>query len=146
MKRKRIAHYVDERETGHSLRITLKRPYRFTEDGEHVRSFDTWKEATDAVNATKPCKCRECDPEWMPRGWIKRKTRTSTNWTKRIDASHQFVIGETITGSYWLTVRKPFEDEEYYTTHHATRMMAFDRAEDVLSRGTWENYLKETFE
>jgi hypothetical protein len=42
------------------LIVTLKRGWRFEDLAEHVRGFDTKREAMQEVRAAKVCKCAEC--------------------------------------------------------------------------------------
>ena len=60
MKHKKIEHWDDERSIGNSLIVTLKQGWRFSEDGEHVRGFDTKREAMTDVRAAVRCGCKEC--------------------------------------------------------------------------------------
>lgn len=60
MKHAKIEHWDDERSIGNSLIVMLKSGFYFTEHGEHVRGFDTKKEAMAEVRAAKPCDCKEC--------------------------------------------------------------------------------------
>ncbi len=62
MKHARIEHWDDEREIGNSLIVTLKRGWRFGEEGEHVRGFDSKREALMEVRAAEPCYCSDCVP------------------------------------------------------------------------------------
>lgn len=55
-----IEHWDDERSIGNSLIVTLKKGLRFDDRGEHVRGFDTVKEAMSAVRAAQPCDCKNC--------------------------------------------------------------------------------------
>lgn len=63
MKHSRIETVDDERSIGNSLIVTLKRGWRFEDMGEHVRGFDTKKEAMQEVRGAKPCTCEECRKE-----------------------------------------------------------------------------------
>jgi hypothetical protein len=60
MKHKRIEHCDDERSIGNSLIITLVSGWRFEDRGEHVRGFDTKREAMAGVKSAKPCNCARC--------------------------------------------------------------------------------------
>jgi hypothetical protein len=60
MKHKKIEYWDDEREIGNSLIVTLMKGWRFEECGEHVRGFDTKREAMAEVRAAKPCDCEQC--------------------------------------------------------------------------------------
>lgn len=60
MKHSKIEHWDDERGIGNSLIVTLKKGWRFEDRGEHVRGFDTKKEAMQEVMAAQPCGCAEC--------------------------------------------------------------------------------------
>lgn len=57
---KKIEHWDDERSIGNSLIVTLVKGWRFEERGEHVRGFDTAKDAMAEVRAAVPCDCTEC--------------------------------------------------------------------------------------
>lgn len=57
---KRIEHWDDERNIGNSLIVTLKTGWRFEQAGEHVRGFDTVKEAMADVRQALPCACSGC--------------------------------------------------------------------------------------
>jgi hypothetical protein len=59
---KKVEHWDDERHIGNSLIVTLKDGWRFTFDGEHVRGFDTVKEANCDVRRAVPCRCKQCVP------------------------------------------------------------------------------------
>jgi hypothetical protein len=58
--KKKIKHFDDERSIGNSLIITLQYGYYFTYPSEHVRGFDSLKEAKQAVKECKPCSCSIC--------------------------------------------------------------------------------------
>jgi hypothetical protein len=60
MKHKRVQHWDDERGMGNSLIVTLIKGWRFKEPGEHVRGFDTKREALADVQAAKRCDCDAC--------------------------------------------------------------------------------------
>lgn len=60
MKHKKVEHWDDERSIGNSLIVTLKKGWRFFEDGEHVRGFDTKRDAMADVRAAIKCQCEEC--------------------------------------------------------------------------------------
>ena len=60
MKHKKIKHWDDERDIGNSLIVTLHYGWRFGEDGEHVRGFDTKSDAMREVRGAKVCDCAEC--------------------------------------------------------------------------------------
>lgn len=60
MKHKKIEHWDDERDIGNSLIVTLVKGFRFEDESEHVRGFDTPKEALQEVRAAKPCHCETC--------------------------------------------------------------------------------------
>lgn len=57
---KKIEHWDDERSIDNSLIVTLKKGWRFEEHGEHVRGFDTVKEAMAEVRSAQPCDCKVC--------------------------------------------------------------------------------------
>jgi hypothetical protein len=57
---KRIEHWDDERSIGNSLIVTLLPGLRFEEDGEHVRGFDTVKDAMRDVRTATRCGCEMC--------------------------------------------------------------------------------------
>lgn len=40
--------------------VTLKKGWRFSEDGEPVRGFDTIQDAMEDVRAGQMCKCNTC--------------------------------------------------------------------------------------
>lgn len=67
MRHPKVQHWDDERGIGNSLIVTLKKGWRFDERGEHVRGFDTVREAILGVKAAQPCDCDLCqgntDPE-----------------------------------------------------------------------------------
>lgn len=62
---KRIEHWDDERSLGNSLIVSLKPGYAFnfadTPNAEHVRGFDTVKEAMRDVRKATVCKCYLCE-------------------------------------------------------------------------------------
>jgi hypothetical protein len=60
MKHAKIETVDDERDIGNSLIVTLKRGWRFEDIGEHVRGYDTKREAIKEVRASKPCACDQC--------------------------------------------------------------------------------------
>ena len=60
MKHAKIEHWDDERSMGNSLIVTLKKGWRFSEVGEHVRGFDTKAEAAKEGRNAAACKCKEC--------------------------------------------------------------------------------------
>lgn len=60
VKHAKIENWDDERSIGNSLIVTLKRGWRFEDLAEHVRGFDTKREAMQEVRAAKVCKCAEC--------------------------------------------------------------------------------------
>lgn len=60
MKHSRIETVDDERAIGNSLIVTLKRGWRFEDMGEHVRGYDTKREAMQEVRTARPCTCSEC--------------------------------------------------------------------------------------
>jgi hypothetical protein len=60
MKHKKIEFWDDERNIGNSLIVTLTKGWRFEERGEHVRGFDTKREAMAEVRAAKRCDCEQC--------------------------------------------------------------------------------------
>jgi hypothetical protein len=56
----RILHWDDERSIGNSLIVTLAGGWKFSADplsNEHVRGFDTVKEAMAEVRSAIPCDC-----------------------------------------------------------------------------------------
>lgn len=57
---KKIEHWDDERSIENSLIVTLKKGWYFGERGEHVRGFDTVKEAMQEVVESQPCDCSVC--------------------------------------------------------------------------------------
>ena len=60
MRSKKVEYWDDERDIGNSLIVTLHYGWRFSEDGEHVRGFDTVREANRAVKSAVKCHCGEC--------------------------------------------------------------------------------------
>jgi hypothetical protein len=60
MKHPKIEVVDDERNIGNSLIVTLKKGWRFTEDGEHVRGFDTKSDAMAEVRQSVKCYCSDC--------------------------------------------------------------------------------------
>jgi hypothetical protein len=60
MKHKKVEHWDDERPIGNSLIVTLARGWRFEERGEHVRGFDTQREAMAGVRGATKCDCEKC--------------------------------------------------------------------------------------
>ena len=60
MKHRNIEFWDDERSIGNSLIVTLKKGLRFEERGEHVRGFDTKRQAMSEVRNAQPCDCKEC--------------------------------------------------------------------------------------
>ena len=62
-KNRKVMFVDDEREIGNYIIVTLNNGWRFTDgeySAEHVRGFDTVKEARDGVNKAVPCECAEC--------------------------------------------------------------------------------------
>lgn len=57
---KKIEHWDDERSIGNSIIVTLEKGFRFSEPGDHVRGFDTVKDAMREVRAAAKCGCAEC--------------------------------------------------------------------------------------
>jgi len=60
---KNILHWDDERSIGNSLIVSLIHGKQFSADigtGEHVRGFDTVKEAMSEVRSAIDCNCNEC--------------------------------------------------------------------------------------
>jgi len=60
---KNIQHWDDERDIGNSLIVSLIPGKQFSADvgsGEHVRGFDTVKEAMEEVRAAVDCRCQSC--------------------------------------------------------------------------------------
>jgi len=57
---KRIMHWDDERKDGNSLIVSLVDGWNFGDYSEHVRGFDTVREAMDAVRYAQPCDCDDC--------------------------------------------------------------------------------------
>lgn len=60
---KNIQHWDDERSIGNSLIVTLIKGKQFSADigtGEHVRGFDTIKEAMSEVRSAVDCSCQSC--------------------------------------------------------------------------------------
>ena len=55
-----IQYWDDERNIGNSLIVTLIPGRRFTEVSEHVRGFDSIKEAMIAVRDSVECTCKDC--------------------------------------------------------------------------------------
>jgi hypothetical protein len=62
----KVQFWDDERDIGNSLIVTLANGWRFAEDGEHVRGFDTVREARSEVAAAKRCKCVQCAADKVP--------------------------------------------------------------------------------
>jgi hypothetical protein len=61
MKNEKIMFWDDERNIGNSLIVTLAYGWKFAAyDDEHVRGFDTIREAKQAVREAKPCECVDC--------------------------------------------------------------------------------------
>lgn len=60
MKHKKVMFWDDERSIGNSLIVTLNKGWRFEERGEHVRGFDTVREAKQEVRGSQPCDCSDC--------------------------------------------------------------------------------------
>jgi hypothetical protein len=60
MKHAKIKYWDDERDIDNGLIVTLKPGWRFESVGEHVRGFDTKREAMEEVRAAKPCTCNQC--------------------------------------------------------------------------------------
>jgi hypothetical protein len=56
----KIEFWDDERSIGNSLIVTLKPGWRFEEEAEHVRGFDTVRSAMKEVRSSKPCHCADC--------------------------------------------------------------------------------------
>jgi len=59
---KKVMFVDDEREIGNEIIITLDYGWRLPDEyaSEHVRGFDTVKEARDAVGRAQTCRCEEC--------------------------------------------------------------------------------------
>ena len=55
MKHTKIESWDDERNIGNSLIVTLTPGWRFGEESEHVRGFDTKKEAIKEVRESVVC-------------------------------------------------------------------------------------------
>lgn len=60
-----MRHWDDERELGHGLIVTLVNGFAFyphTDEtvAEHVKGFDSIKEAEAAVRRAKSCTCARC--------------------------------------------------------------------------------------
>jgi hypothetical protein len=60
IRNKKIEYWDDERSLGNSLIVTLVAGWRFDDFGEHVRGFDTQREALIDVRAAKRCDCSQC--------------------------------------------------------------------------------------
>lgn len=63
---KNILHWDDERSLGNSLIVSLVPGKQFSADvgtGEHVRGFDTIKEAMSEVRSAVDCSCDDCKRE-----------------------------------------------------------------------------------
>ncbi len=63
MRHKRILFWDDERSIDNSLIVTLKHGYKFSADpqsNEHVRGFDTIKDAMHEVKSSIKCNCESC--------------------------------------------------------------------------------------
>lgn len=60
MRHKFIQFWDDERSIGNSLIVSLLPGRRFAEIGEHVRGFDTIKDAMQEVRDSSPCDCVQC--------------------------------------------------------------------------------------
>lgn len=57
----RVMFIDDERDIGNSIIVTLAHGYRFdTTDVEHVRGFDTMREAKKEIKNAKTCSCLSC--------------------------------------------------------------------------------------
>lgn len=69
MRDPRIEHWDDERGLGNSLVVTLKVGWRFEEQGEHVRGFDTEREAMDEVCGAQRCFCETCKEKSNGKAW-----------------------------------------------------------------------------
>ena len=67
--KEKIMYWDDERNIGNSLIVTLNYGWHFgtgealAGDAEHVRGFDTVKDAEQAVREVSPCNCIECQKE-----------------------------------------------------------------------------------
>lgn len=102
--RPRIEAYDDERAIGNSLIITLSRGWRFEDMGEHVRGFDTKREAALAVNNAKVCECHQCV---IARGRPRIEDRADTiearkPWLAILDA----VTGKPLSRRQWYRRQK----------------------------------------
>jgi len=61
MKHTKVEHWDDERSIGNSLIVTLKRGWAFDpKEREHVRGFDTRREAMADIRKAQRCDCGEC--------------------------------------------------------------------------------------
>jgi hypothetical protein len=61
--RPRVLFWDDERKQGNSLIVTLNYGWFFTEETEHVRGFDTVKEAAASIKDSQRCTCPECNAQ-----------------------------------------------------------------------------------
>ena len=60
MRSKKIMFWDDERALCNGIIVTLQYGWKFSEDGEHVKGFDTVSDANESVRAARKCKCPEC--------------------------------------------------------------------------------------
>jgi hypothetical protein len=63
MKHAKIEHWDDERDIDNSLIVTLKKGWRFDSVGEHVRGFDSKREAMQEVRSAVKCTCMQCESQ-----------------------------------------------------------------------------------
>lgn len=63
-----VEHWDDERKAGNSLIVTLKDGFYWGlgDEGEHVRGFDTIREAMDEFVTVKRCYCKSCKKAAQP--------------------------------------------------------------------------------
>jgi hypothetical protein len=63
----RVEDWSDERRIGNRLIVTLNWGWRFEDLGEHVRGYDTVREAKQGIRAAIPCACQECRDALQPK-------------------------------------------------------------------------------
>ena len=57
----KVMFYDDERDIGNSIIVTLNYGWHFAAyPGEHVRGFDTTREAKQAIKEAVKCDCEDC--------------------------------------------------------------------------------------
>lgn len=133
-----VEHWDDERAIGNSLIVTLRPGWRFGQDGEHVRGFDSPREATAALARLWVCHCQEC-----------RAARLATERAARRPASFDFPRLPTPTPE---KVREAREELGLTLAEAAavaglgahSRWAEYENGKKVPSPAVWELFLLRT--